>query len=372
MLTERGRAQVVDRGGVPMWCATEQLAVAAALDSDDRDEPAAPLVRGHLDVLGPVTVAQLASVTTLTESAVNIALARLEQEGFALRGQFDPTVDGEQWCARRLLVRIHGYTQKRLRREIEPVTAQDFMRFLLRWQHVAPGSQRRGRAGLVSVIEQLQGFELPAGTWEEAVLPARVEGYKREWLDSMCLSGELAWGRLSGRAESTTTTITSRATPVTLILRSDMDWLLQAARGEAQPVEPDVGATRDVLDALAERGALFVTEISRAAGRLPAEVETALWDAVARGLVTADGFSAVRALLASRVTSPRPSLPHQRRRGLRRGASGRTAGEGRWSLLPPAAPVEDGDLLAEAVAEQLLARWGVVFRDVVAREQLAL
>ena len=188
----------------------------------------------------------------------------------------------------------------------------------------------------------------------------------------MCLSGELAWGRLSGRADAVATTITSRATPVTLVLRADMDWLLQAARGETQPAEPEVGATRDVLDALADRGALFVTEISRAAGRLPAEVETALWDAVARGLVTADGFAAVRALLASRVATARPS-PHQlRRRGLRRGASGRTAGEGRWSLLPPAAPVDDRDLLAEAVAEQLLARWGVVFRDVVAREQLAL
>jgi ATP-dependent Lhr-like helicase len=168
------------------------------------------------------------------------------------------------------------------------------------------------------------------------------------------------------------TTITSRATPVTLVLRADMDWLLQAARGGTRPAEPEAGATRDVLDALAGRGALFVTEISREAGRLPAEVETALWDAVARGLVTADGFSAVRALLANRVAAQRPS-PHQlRRRGLRRGATGRTAGEGRWSLLPPAAPVEDGDLLAEAVAEQLLARWGVVFRDVLAREQLAL
>ena len=147
---------------------------------------------------------------------------------------------GEQWCARRLLARIHIYTQKRLRQEIEPVTARDFLRFLLRWQHVAPGTQRHGRAGLVAVIEQLQGFELPAGTWEGQVLPARLAGYRAEWLDQLCHTGEVAWGRLRAR-DSTgagsgagagsdsgdvdvawTATITSRATPITLLLRADL------------------------------------------------------------------------------------------------------------------------------------------------------
>ena len=137
-------------------------------------------------------------------SAVEQALARLEAEGFVLRGRFDPERDeGDrdvEFCERRLLARIHRYTTDRLRREIEPVTAQDFMRFLLRWQHVAPDTQMEGRRGLLAVIEQLQGFEVAAGSWEEAVLPARVAGYRPEWLDDLCLSGEVAWGRFTARA----------------------------------------------------------------------------------------------------------------------------------------------------------------------------
>jgi ATP-dependent Lhr-like helicase len=351
------------------------LGLNADLDLDT-DALATRMVRGHLDVLGPTSAAELAVTTGLEIGTVAIALALLEQEGFALQGQFDPGVEGEQWCARRLLARIHGYTQGRLRREIEPVTAQDFVRFLLRWQHVTPGTQRQGRAGLVAVVEQLQGFELPAGTWEQLVLPARVGGYRREWLDHLCHSGELAWGRLKVRDEASddgparTGTITSRATPVTLVLRSDLQWLLQAARGTAVPAEPVAGATRDVLDALRRSGALFFTELAGAAQRLPAEVENALWDGVARGLVTADGFAAVRTLLAGRQTASH--RPQQGRRGLRRGATGHAAGGGRWSLLPQAGNIEDRDALAEAVAEQLLARWGVVFRDLMARETLAV
>jgi ATP-dependent Lhr-like helicase len=374
-----------------LWCPAEyspglnrlfpdvsSLAAPGSGSGDDlaEDDLAARVVRGHLDVLGPTSVAGLAATTTLGADTVAIALARLEQDGFALRGRFDPADGGEQWCARRLLARIHHYTQRRLRREIEPVTAQDFVRFLLRWQHVAPGSQRQGRAGLVTIVEQLQGFELPAGTWEQAVLPARLSGYRPEWLDHLCHSGELAWGRLRVRDEASddgvvrSGTITSRATPVTLLLRSDLQWLLPAARGAAEPAEPAAGATRDVLDALRQRGALFLSELAGAAGRLPAEVENALWDGVARGLVTADGFAAIRALLAGRQSPSHRQW--QARRGLRRGATGHAASGGRWSLLPRAGTIDDRDALAEAVAEQLLARWGVILRELACRETLAL
>jgi ATP-dependent Lhr-like helicase len=152
-------------------------------------------------------------------------------------------------------------------------------------------------------------------------------------------------------------------------MRSDLDWLLQAARGAARPAEPVAGATRDVLDALRQRGALFLAELATAAGRLPAEVENALWDGVARGLVSADGFAAVRSLLAGRQPA---AQRHGPRRSLRRGATNHTAGGGRWSLLPEAGSIDDRDALAEAVAEQLLARWGVVFRDLIRRETLAV
>jgi len=384
-LARHGRAAVADLQEGRLWYAVERRPeVEALLAGDPEGTAAVDVIRGHLDGLGPVTTGDLAGITGLAQGAVRVALAQLEQEGFVLQGRFDPAIDDQQWCARRLLARIHIYTQKRLRREIEPVTAQDLMRFLLRWQHVAAGSQRHGHAGLVSVIEQLQGFELPAGTWEGQVLPARVESYRQDWLDQLCHGGELVWGRLKirdngesgGAPAAPGATITSRATPITLMLRADLPWLLQAARGEASASEPVAGASHDIIEALRQHGALFLPELARAAGRLPAEVETALWDGVARGLLTADGFAALRALLAGRQVAARRGW--QPRRGLRHGAGGagrgvgHAAGGGRWSLLPPADSIDSRDALAEAAAEQLLARWGVVFRDLTARETLAL
>ena len=385
------RAVALRHEGVALWCAVEhrrgvetllpdaQWESDSRFDSGDDDSPAiddlvAMMVRGHLELSGPTTTALLAEATTAPELSVSIALACLEGGGSAIRGAFDPAMAGEQWCARRLLIRIHAYTQHRLRREIEPVTAQDFMRFLLRWQRVAPDTQREGRAGLAATIAQLQGFEIPVGTWESDILPARVSGYHAAWLDQLCLSGEAAWARLRVRettddeAAARSAAFPSRATPVTLLMRADMPWLLQAVRGDAHPIEPDQGAPREVLDALQRYGALFTGDIAAATRRLPSDVEAGLWDGVARGLVTADGFAAVRGLLVGR----RWSGPQARRRGLRRGVSALSSGEGRWSLVPEALPIEDGDELAEAVAEQLLVRWGVVFRDLIVRETLSL
>ena len=378
-LVATGRASRWTIDGVgELWVATESEALAATLHGDGPgtvEEVAARALRGHLEVLGPVTSAELEEATGLGHTTVQVALAQLENEGFALRGRFDPTIDDEQFCARRLLARIHGYTQKRLRREIEPVTAQDFMRFLLRWQHVTPDTRLEGRRGLCAVIEQLQGFELSAGAWEQHVLAARLDGYRPEWLDQLCMSGDVAWGRLGIRPsamaadEEWTRTTTSRATPVGLLLRNDLPWLLQAARGEARVAEPTDGPTRQVLDELRRRGALFHNELA-AALQSTATVEDALWDGVARGLITSDGFGAVRSLLRAR--DQRAAAPPAVRRRLRRGATGRVGADGRWCLLAEPAPVDDIDELAEAVAEQLLARWGVVFRDLVHREPLAL
>ncbi|HYA69095.1 MAG TPA: helicase-related protein, partial [Acidimicrobiales bacterium] len=240
-----GRAMTVvtgsgDRVVEELWCAVERRAVVEALLPDasfvpdspapgrsgpvDADVAAADALRGHLDVTGPATVGELAQRCALVPSRVQVGLSRLEAEGFAMRGHFDPAVDAEQWCARRLLARIHGYTQGRLRREIEPVSAQDFVRFLLRWQHVARGTQYLGRAGVLSVVDQLQGFAVPAGAWEDHVFPARVEHYQPQWLEDWCLSGELVWGRFGLRpadpdAEPRRGAATpSRATPVTFAL----------------------------------------------------------------------------------------------------------------------------------------------------------
>jgi ATP-dependent Lhr-like helicase len=387
-LAAAGRAARLPAG---LWCATERVPLLAGLYPSEwtfamaplpRVKPmeaetvAAEMLRGHLDVSGPVTAEELARATSLGVADVSMALIRLENEGFALRGRFtDP--DGpkeastEQWCARRVLTRIHAYTRQRKRREVEPVTARDFIRFLLRWQHVTADTRREGSRGVLAVVEQLQGFELAAGAWEKAVFPARVTGYRREWLDEVCLDGGVAWGRLSVRGEadepSRRAGAPSRATPVTLTIRDDLPWLLRAARGEHGPAEPGPGSTSDVLDALRQRGALFPPDLQSLTGRLPSEVEEALWDGVSRGLITADGFRAVRTLFARRAMQNAPG-----RRRLRRGSqlSSRTAG--RWSLLPGPPDDCDPDDLAEAVAEQLAARWGVVFRDLLARENLAV
>ena len=334
---------------------------------------AAELLRGHLEVRGPCTAAELAQATGLGVSDISLALIRLETEGFALRGRFtDPDGAAEEWCARRVLTRIHAYTRERKRREAEPVTAQDFMRFLLRWQHVTPDTRREGSRGVLAVVEQLQGFELGAGAWEKAILPARVTGYRKEWLDEVCLDGGVAWGRLSVREdpdELPSRGLTpSRATPITLVIRDDLAWLLAAARGTQSPATPGPGRTRDVLDALAAGGALFQSDLTAMTGRLPGEIEDALWDGVARGLLTADGFRAVRSLFAQRSLAQTSLGRHRLRRGGQ--LASRTAG--RWSLLPSAMPDCDPDELAEAVAEQLAVRWGVVFRDLLARENIAV
>jgi len=385
-LVEARRTLTMHTPAAVLWCAVERRPVLELLFPDARGEPdhrspiAAPaidreaaaseMLRGHLEYRGPSTVADLEEATGLSESGVGIALARLEAEGFAFRGHFTVPDGPEEYCARRLLARIHSYTQQRLRREIEPVTAQDFMRFVLRWQHVAPGTKREGRLGVLAVVEQLQGFELAAGAWEDAVLRARVEGYRSEWLDDLCLSGDVTWGRLSLRngepdeAPRRSGMTPSRATPITLAIRDDLPWLLQASRGDRRPPEPGPGRTQDVVEALRDHGALFQSDLTTVTRRLPTEVEEALWDAVARGLVTADGFQAVRSLLFRRKAA-RAAV----RRRLRRGSTpGAARSAGRWSLLPGVIATEDSDELAEAVAEQLLARWGVVFRDIVVRE----
>jgi ATP-dependent Lhr-like helicase len=386
-LVREGRAAELRTGAGSLWVAAEQrpraealfpgapfapdVRVPAALAAGpppEADDAAVAAVRGHLDVSGPVGVAELAARTALVASVLEGALARLEAEGFLLRGRFTPAAtagEREEYCARRLLARIHRYTQERLRREIAPVTAQELLRFLLRWQHAAPGTEREGARGLLAVVQQLQGFELAAGAWEEAVLPARVAGYRPEWLDELCLSGEVVWGRLAPRPPAGDEPgrggpAPSRATPIGFALREDLPWLLRAARGEALATPPGDGPAREVFDLLGARGALFQPELVARSRRTLPEIEEGLWELVSRGLVTADGFAAVRALLGPRERAAERAWQRRRRR------------HGRFALLPAGDDGLDRDALAEAVAGQLLARWGVVFRDLLAREALAL
>ena len=370
-LVARGRAYELPGG---FWSTAEQhdLALSIGTETIEGEEALAAMVRGHLATTGPITTSDLAELCGAPTGSVAIALVALEGTGYAIRGTWAPGEGADtQWCSRQLLARIHVYSQKQRRREIEPVTAAQFMQFLFRWQHLSLDAKVKGRAGLLAVLEQLQGYEVPAGSWE-SVLAARVADYQPVWLDELCLGGEVVWGRLSPRGElpdPQQRLAPSRATRISLATRADFGWLLAAGRRDAV-TEPDQGLVADIVSLLDQRGARFHSELVDQLGKPATEVDDALWDAVGLGLVAADSFSAVRQLFAGRQA--RTAQHSLGRRGLRRGASGHDRAEGRWALLPAPMVVEDADELAEAVAEQLLARWGVVFRDLVATESLAV
>jgi len=323
---------------------------------------AAEILRGWFEVSGPVRASALAENLSMPRDLVDQALAQLEVEGQILRGKFTGTEETE-WCHRRLLARIHRLTIGRLRREIEPVSTAEFYAFLNRWQHLAPGHQLHGVDGTLQIIRQLQGCEFAAAAWESTILPQRVARYKSEYLDQLCLAGEVSWGRLSPHPaferdeEEHRRVRPTRVAPLAIFLRDDAPWLL--ATPQPSPRESLSHPAREVLAALESRGASFFADLTRATGRLASEAEDALWELVAAGLVTADGFENLRAL-----------LDPKRRRGEGRGRSARPRhAPGRWALLRHTEAPPDGH--AEAFARQLLHRWGVLFRDIAAREPLA-
>jgi ATP-dependent Lhr-like helicase len=400
--------------------AAERVALATAAIPGIRFEPTLPplrgespvepedaqraIVQGWMECLGPMTSAALATFLGLPEPRVEAALVRLESAGIVLRGKF--TVDSQEsrvekesdsrlstldsqlppeWCERRLLARIHRLTISRLRKEIEAVSTADFMRFLFRWQHVHPGTQLHKRDGIAQVIAQLQGVELPAPAWERDVLPARINLYDPADLEHLCLAGEVAWGRLrigSSAAEeeglvplrSRRRVAPTRAAPLAFVMREALPALLEPGTPEAGADAELSAAARAVLDHLEQYGASFLADIARATGRLPSQTEEALWELVARGWVTGDGIAGLRTLLLPEV---KRRQTRQRLRGLRGGAARRLMPIGRWAVLRTAdlrsaslKPTESGTD-HEWFARQLLRRYGVVLRELLAREACA-
>jgi ATP-dependent Lhr-like helicase len=333
----------------------------------DREGALTEVVRAHLALVGPTTATRLGARLDVAPADIEAALVRVELEGGALRGRFDPTLGDEtHWCDRRLLARINRRMLDGLRREIEPVSAADLMRFLLAWQHVRPGSQLHGRAGVAQVVAQLQGFESAAGAWEREILPARVAGYDPAWLDALCLSGEVAWGRLAPRDGGGAPT---RAAPIALALRRDLGWLLAEpspdgdGAGAATPVLSPAG--REVLAFLETAGASFLDEIVAGAGRLRTEVEDGLWELVSAGRVTGDGFAGLRALISATQSRGGARARWHARWNRRNGGP---VDAGRWALLRAPRIERDEETRTEALARQYIRRYGVVFRDVLARE----
>jgi ATP-dependent helicase Lhr and Lhr-like helicase len=451
-LVVEGRAGIASLEGRRYWVAAERARSFAALFPEagfeqvladvetvdiSRDDALLTLVTGWMSHLGPATASELGEILGLPASDMEKALLRMEASGTVLRGSFtsaagkrtgvsaphDPVelrstgqpgaavptqtfsthpVPAEaqetEWCERRLLARIHRLTVGMLRKQIEPVTAAAFMRWLLRWQHVAPGTQVVGERGTLEVLQQLQGFEIPANAWERQILARRIADYDPAWLDQLCMTGVVGWGRLSphpatvdaggsastkGSSENAPASrqrrvIPTSVAPITFFVREESDWMVPRGNFQVSQKQRDpstssgqaMGHPNDslegrglshgaqlVLEFLRQRGASFFADIVRSTGKLKAEIETALWELVAAGVVTADGFDNLRAL-----------IDPKRRAGQGSGRSTRPRhSSGRWALLHADVAVERPRAV-EAACWMLLRRYGIVIRDLLARE----
>jgi ATP-dependent Lhr-like helicase len=342
-----------------------------------REDALAEIVRDRLQGLGPVTAASLAASLALAPAQIDAALAKLEAEGSVMRGRFTPDAADLEWCERRLLARIHRYTVNRLRAEIEPVEPRDFLRFLFRWQRVAPDARVEGADAVAAIASQLEGFEAPAAAWETELLPARVNEYDPAWLDELSLAGRVVWTRLAAaRPNGERAPVPVRTTPIVLLPRRHLG--VWAALAEPEEVAPPSSRAREVADFIGAHGASFFDEIVAGTGLLRTQVEEALGELAALGVVNADSFGGLRALL----------VPGDRRRGWGGRSSAQAAPKrrrrtalfgiedaGRWALVrrrqgPAAdrrAPHDDPDVV-EHVAHTLLKRYGVVFWRLLARE----
>jgi ATP-dependent Lhr-like helicase len=378
-LRAEGRAANAQVDGKTFWTAAEraksfeQLFPSARLEhmaevgfaAASREDALLALIAGWMAHTGPVTARELGYLLGISPVEIEKTLLRLEASGNVLRGQFTASAGQEsEWCERRLLARIHALTRGRLRKQIEAVTPAQFMRWLLRWQHVSPDTQLMGERGTLEVLQQMQGFEAPANSWEPQILSRRIARYDPNVLDRLCLTGVVGWGRVSPHPATFETIPANRrrvvptsVAPITFFVREDADWMVsKRAPEETRGLSPAAVA---VAQFLRQRGASFFPDIVRGTGRLKAEVETALWELVAAGLLTADGFDNLRALIDPR-----------RRAGQGRGRSARPRhSTGRWSMLY-SEDVTDRSRALEAACWMLLRRYGVVFREVLTREPI--
>jgi len=354
-----------------------EVPVEYAAEQWTRESAVRELVRSRLSALGPVRAAQLAGPLGLDRTEIDAALLALQQEGFVMQGRFTPGVQAgageEEWCERHLLARIHRYTLKRLRHEIEPVETRDFMRFLFDWQHLASGAQVSGPEALAAVLAQLEGLEAPAASWEAELLPARVADYSMSWLDDLCTAGRTVWTRLrptapdpGGGGGRPGGSLSVRATPLLLVPRKNLSfWARLAPRPEDDA--PVSSRGQRVLDHLARQGASFFDEIAEGSHLLRVEVEDALSELVMQGRIHCDSYAGVRSLL---VPASKRALPASRRR---RGASlSGIQDAGRWALVKrapdPAGTTSAAPDAIEHVARTLLRRYGVICWRLLERE----
>ncbi len=367
-LADTGRVVELPSAAQSLWVATERRTLFPATDESLID-----IVRGRLEGLGPVDAQSLSQSLQVPVPNIEAALIALETQGFAMRGHFTDQAPqeaaNEEWCERRLLARIHRYTVKRLRAEIEAVPARDFLRFLCEWQRALPESRMQGSEALGAVLTQLEGFEAPASAWESELLPARMAEYDPTWLDELCLAGRFLWTRLAPRVmakpdEAPRGASPIAATPIVLLARPNApQWSKLSAPLENLRLTSKAQA---VLDVIRAQGASFFDEITEQAGMLPTEAETSLAELVAMGLVNSDSFAGLRVLLMPSGRRGRPTGHHTRHK--RMALSG-MADAGRWALVRRTNVTnEHRDDIIEQIVRTLLKRWGIVFWKLLTRE----
>jgi ATP-dependent helicase Lhr and Lhr-like helicase len=385
-LSDSGRARTLDCDGQPCWVATERLPHAAALleqatESVTKESALQQCVQGWLQILGPTTAQALADRLHLDSASVYQAFLAMEMQGLLVRGVFEhpvTEVDHQiEWCERRILQRIHRLTVATRRKQIEAVSPVSYMSWLLGWQHLAPQTQLTGEEGVLRALQQLEGFEAPAIEWERTLLSARVAHYDPRWLDALCLSGAVGWGRISphpawslGDGSAPRRVIPTNAAPITFYVRESADWLPHALAQQcveepklAAALSPEALQVRALLQ---QRGACFANDIQRIANLTRPQTQQALWELATAGLAAADGFDQLRAMMDPKRKN---SAAEKKTR----------SSAGRWSLLceglhAAPTPIEQArrtDAALESFARMLLARYGVLFRDLLARESNA-
>lgn len=370
------------------WVATERLAHVDALyqNAAGRDDALRLIVQGWLQLLGPVTSAAMARMLSLTPQDIFTQMVSIEAQGLVLRGVYEGPSDVTddhviEWCERRILQRIHRLTLGTLRKQIQAVSPAEFYRWLLQWQHVAPQTQLAGEEGLLDALAQLEGFEAPAIEWERSLLPARVHEYDPRWLDQLCLSGAVGWGRISphpawsaGEGAAPRRVIPTNMAPITFFLRETADWLPRALSQKcveesklAAALSPEANRVRSLL---AERGANFASDIQRLATLTKQQTQSALWELATAGLASSDGFDQLRCFMDPKRRQLATASPANAGKRTTRSTAGR------WSLfteesqtplsITEAAREEEASIAASA--RMLLARYGIVFRDLLERE----
>jgi ATP-dependent Lhr-like helicase len=348
-------------------------------ESLDQEQCLVEILRSRLEGLGPVTAAQLGAPLGIPTEQINMALLVLEQEGYVIQGRFTHTTQEVEWCERALLARIHRYTVKKLRKEIEAVSPVDYMRFLFAWHRIEEKAD--GKEALAAILEQLEGYALPAYSWERDILPSRLDLYIPDWLDNLCTSGRFTWLRAAikeANAKETTTDETPKKrkpapvknTPISIFMRQHAGYWCNPDSLSNNVKNLSANAHK-VYTILKNHGASFFFDLVTSTLLLRTQVEGALAELVSYGLVTSDNFTGLRALI-----TPSNKKPNYRSRRNYRYSNNNIEDAGRWTLIQNSLPRQSEDKAiapfdieqTEHVARTLLNRYGVVFRKVLEKE----